>query len=232
MTSAVALEPVGGPTEFLLRRGCGRPESQVRIKSQVRMKHLMRAEPQVRTRPQVRTEANAPEPASRRRRPVPGLSIVQPAQFATLRAIWLRALEDSPNSFAADPYAEAAVLRTVWRRSIAESTWILAWVDEQAVGLARCIADPEDPTGRYIESVWVDPRFRRNGLVAAMLHRLETRARAKGATRFRLWVLDGNSNAMDAYKKLGFAEDGKTSFITMPPGGGLKLERRMAKDLL
>jgi ribosomal protein S18 acetylase RimI-like enzyme len=206
MTSAVALEPVGDTIEF---------PSWHRDHS---------------SEPSVRTEANAPESAVQRR-PIPVISIVQPAQFATLRAVWLRALEDSPSSFAADPDREASLPRKVWRRSVADSTWVVAWINEEPVGLARCLADPDDPTSRYIESVWVDPRFRRKGLVAAMLERLETRARRSGATRFRLWVLDGNSNAVDAYTKLGFAEDGMTSRIMMPLVGKTVPERRMTKEL-
>src|SRR3954451_18549830 len=95
-----------------------------------------------------------------------------------------------------------------WLEKIQTSTWIVAKVGRRSVGCSRLVADDKVPDARYIESVWVHPDFRRRGIVRAMVGKLEELAQEAGAQELRLWVLNTNSGAWDAYLKLGFAEEG------------------------
>jgi ribosomal protein S18 acetylase RimI-like enzyme len=99
------------------------------------------------------------------------------------------------------------------------------------VGCARLVADANLPDARYIESVWVHPDFRRRGIVRTMVGRLEELAQEAGAQELRVWVLDTNSAAWDAYLKLGFADEGTTAPVRHPAKGVVMQEWQMHKPL-
>jgi RimJ/RimL family protein N-acetyltransferase len=66
-----------------------------------------------------------------------------------------------------------------------------------------------------------------------MVEELEWIALATAVPRLRLWVLDTNPTAWDAYLKLGFSpEPDHVKATTKSDGGRPVLERRMVKDLL
>jgi ribosomal protein S18 acetylase RimI-like enzyme len=122
-----------------------------------------------------------------------------------LRSVRLAALRDSPDAFVARLDDELARSPREWRVVIERSAWAGAWVDERIVAIA-CLsaAEPDEPKRPFVESVWVTPQHRRQGLVQAMLHELEKPARAERATHLQLWVLETNQVARDAYLKLDF----------------------------
>jgi GNAT superfamily N-acetyltransferase len=161
------------------------------------------------------------------------VEVLGPADWRKLRAIRLRALRDSPRAFVADRCEECKYRKDVWVKKITTSTWIIARDGEHIIAVANCLDDPESSNGRYIESVWVDPWYRRRGVVRQMLGWFEETARADGKKRLLLWVLANNENAWNAYVKLGFADDKEKSEIRRR---GKKVEfvpeYRMVKNLL
>ena len=90
------------------------------------------------------------------------------------------------------------------------------------------------PQERFIESVWVTPEHRRRGLVRKMLSRLESEARADEVDYLKLWVLETNDSAYDAYVKLDFSEVPEMMQDSWKPqGDGTWVqERLMVKPLL
>jgi ribosomal protein S18 acetylase RimI-like enzyme len=126
--------------------------------------------------------------------------------WCVVRTMRLAALHDSPDSFVNTWAAEWRLPSEYWRSCFTNSTWVVARAGTRYVGIAR-LAPPEHdlPGVPYIESVWVSPDHRRQGVVRRMLDRLECHARVSCATELRLWVLDTNESAMRAYQKLGFS---------------------------
>ena len=161
------------------------------------------------------------------------LDVLGAADWQELRATRLRALGDSPHAFVATYAAEATLPEAYWRGRIESSTWMVARIDGEAIGLAR-LRRPEDepPEVRYVESVWVDPVHRCKGVVRSMLEELESYALKKDVSHLRLWVLDTNESARDAYLKLDFspelgADDVNRTKKTV--AGKPVMERRMIK---
>jgi GNAT superfamily N-acetyltransferase len=101
-------------------------------------------------------------------------------------------------------------------------------------GIAR-LAPPEHglPWVRFVESVWVDPRFRRQGVLREMVEHLEILARSAGAIELRLWVLDTNESAGRAYQKLEFGHMFVSQITPKRLADGTPvLEKLMSKPIL
>ena len=173
-----------------------------------------------------------------------GIDLLSPGEWPALRSARLAALRDSPEAFVAILAVEEKRASEEWVASLTSSFWVVARNDGAVVGIA-CLAakDLAAPEKRFIESVWVDPRYRgQNGrrklnspqsLVRQMLHKLEWCARAEGAKRLQLWVLRDNESAIDAYLKLGFdpVPDSEQDSPKLQSDGTFVQERLMIKPL-
>jgi ribosomal protein S18 acetylase RimI-like enzyme len=163
------------------------------------------------------------------------IDLLGPGDWPVLRCARLAALRDSPDAFVATLAAEVERTQEEWIASIASSTWAVARDVGESVGIA-CLtaANPEAPRERFVESVWVKPEHRRQGLVRRMLGRLEAEARAEGAEYLQLWVLETNDSAYDAYLKLDFYPVPDAVQNSSKPRGDGKFvqERLMVKALL
>ncbi len=163
------------------------------------------------------------------------IAVLDAAQWPELRTTRLRALAVSPDAFVATHAEAIAFPEEYWRDRIESSTWLVAREQGDTIGLARLRPpDDEPPTDvRYIESVWVDPGHRCRGVLRSMVEELEWIALATAVPRLRLWVLDTNPTAWDAYLKLGFSpEPDHVKATTKSDGGRPVLERRMVKEVL
>jgi ribosomal protein S18 acetylase RimI-like enzyme len=156
-----------------------------------------------------------------------------PADWEFLRAMRLAALQNAPEAFVTTYAVEQRRPRNEWVDLLTRSRWVAARKDGKIVGIA-CLAaeDKEGPEKRFIESVWVTPGRRRQGLVRRMLEKLEDQARREGADDLQLWVLDTNDSAADAYVKLGFvwADRVQDSPKLWPDGKRVK-ERFMVRPI-
>jgi len=155
-------------------------------------------------------------------------------QWHTLKVMRLAALWNAPAAFVNSSAVERGLTPEDWQDRFTDATWVTAWVGLDIAGIAR-LAPPEDGLSwvRFVESVWVDPRFRRQGVLREMVEHLEGLARAEGATELRLWVLDTNESAFDAYKKLGFDPMLVSQPTEKRPNGGMPvMERLMSKPIL
>jgi hypothetical protein len=64
-----------------------------------------------------------------------------------------------------------------------------------------------------LESIWVAPIYRYQGVCRDLVQALADRERRMGAIQLLLWVLDGNHDALRAYEALGFQPIGKPQFL-------------------
>ena len=126
--------------------------------------------------------------------------------WPALRAARLEALEKAPDAFVAEAAVEEKRPASYWINTLKTSTWAAAWAGGEVVGIA-CLTrkDQKIPAERFIESVWVTPEHRLKGLVWRMLEALEAEARADGTEWLKLWILQTNMAAANAYNRLGFS---------------------------
>jgi ribosomal protein S18 acetylase RimI-like enzyme len=128
-----------------------------------------------------------------------------------LRRALLKAVGTSPDSFIKTKEEVAAQSHDHWVNEIRSSTWVVAQCGREIVGvvagkLPDSDADREDQAfTRYIESAWIQPAFRGNGLGTQLIHYLlEMEYRNNPQIRqFLLWVLDTNSHAKKMCERLG-----------------------------
>jgi ribosomal protein S18 acetylase RimI-like enzyme len=130
-----------------------------------------------------------------------------------LQDAMLEAVRTSPDSFITTVEEVKTRPLDSWIEEIRSSTWAVAQQNGQVVGIvAGKRPDPasdieDDAVTRYIESVWIDPDFRGQGLGARLIKYLLGVEYQKNqrVRHFRLWVFPTNSTAVSLYERMGFA---------------------------
>ena len=140
------------------------------------------------------------------------LRFLRPADWRTLRDVRLAALQDSPHAFTSRYAQERRWTEREWRRTLKSSTWIVAQKAGEVAGLARSVRERGIPRARNLESIWVAPIYRHQGVCRDLVLALADRERRMGATRLLLWVLDGNHDALRAYERSASGRWGNPSF--------------------
>ena len=88
-----------------------------------------------------------------------------------------------------------------WEREISSSTWAVIQKGDKVVGFAvarwpdgEMDRDVDPTAARFIESVWIDPKLRRQRLAEQLVRFLfeVERAKSPGVGHFLLWVFDKN----------------------------------------
>jgi ribosomal protein S18 acetylase RimI-like enzyme len=156
------------------------------------------------------------------------LRFLSPRDWQVLRKARLRALLDSPHAFMSSFADESARGEPEWRRLFDTATWIVAGENENVIGLAASVREPERPAMRHVESIWVAPTHRRRGVFRALLDGLVEMECGLGVTDLLLWVLEDNHTAQLAYQALHFEPTGERQFL---PDLG-RFERRLRLSVI
>jgi ribosomal protein S18 acetylase RimI-like enzyme len=145
-----------------------------------------------------------------------------------VRAIRLRALEDSPTAFASRLDQERQRPEAFWRERLEEagSATFLALESEEAVGLVTVFLDDDDPGSAHLVSMWVAPDHRRRGVGRQLIEAVLGWAREERAERVKLWVTETNEAAGLLYREMGFVETGARQPL---PSDTNLAEREMAR---
>jgi ribosomal protein S18 acetylase RimI-like enzyme len=153
------------------------------------------------------------------------------ADAPRLQAAMRAAVSTSPEAFfttLADLDARSAAC---WEREIRTSSWAVLEAGDAVVGIAAAkrpdpVADSgHDPAqARFIESVWIYPEFRRQGLGERLLSYLIETQRGRGIEWFLLWVFPANLGAIQFYERLGFKRTGQLKPYTRDDQGSWGLE--------
>jgi GNAT superfamily N-acetyltransferase len=155
------------------------------------------------------------------------LAILGADDWPIAREVRLRALKDSPSAYIADYEDEVTVGEDGWRERFNRMRWVVARDESRIIGLASSVRVAGRPAyERHIESVWVDPRYRRTGVLRAVL--AELAAVEPDVTEWRVWVLDTNTVAREVYDRLGFCATGERQPLT---DGSGRLEIRLRYGL-
>jgi ribosomal protein S18 acetylase RimI-like enzyme len=155
------------------------------------------------------------------------LGLLSPLDWRVLRAARLRALVDSPDTLTSSYAHESAWGELEWQRVFDAATWIVARDAQNPIGLAKSASEPARPATRYVESAWVAPTHRRQGVLRDLLCALAEINRRMGVTELMLCVLEDNHGAQRAYQALGFQWTGERQFL---PALG-QFERRLRQEL-
>ena len=126
------------------------------------------------------------------------------------KEVRLAALKEAPYAFGTR--YEEAIQRTEdeWREIAtarafpADDSLFLAFVGEEAVGIAGGFRDRENPDRMDLTSVWVAPHWRGTGVASALIEAVCDAATLIGATHIAAWVVEGNDRALHLYNRLGF----------------------------
>ena len=128
------------------------------------------------------------------------------------REVRLRALRDSPESFAET--AEEAEERPLsyWEdltRSVTElgrHAMFLACEADAVLGSTYGLRDRDNRDTARIGGMWVAPSHRRRGVGRALLHAALSWAREQGFKRVGLWAPAASPAALSLYRQAGFKE--------------------------
>jgi GNAT superfamily N-acetyltransferase len=138
---------------------------------------------------------------------------ISTANVADFRDVRLRALRDSPTAFARKFDDERRLPTETWLAR-AESNngeraiGYLALDDATSCGIVRGSTNNDNPYIGWVESMWVDPRFRRRGIGQLLIDAIATWASARGFHKLKLNVTCGNDPAIGFYESVGFSATG------------------------
>jgi ribosomal protein S18 acetylase RimI-like enzyme len=137
------------------------------------------------------------------------LRVIASSDWEAFRALRLRALADSPDSFGATLSEAAALTPAVWRdRAAGPGPIVLAFVDDRPVAMGGLYL-PDASADAFVWGMWVEPASRGDGLASQILQRLLHHPQAEGRSVL-LHVTEGNDTARRLYERHGFTEDGET----------------------
>jgi len=131
------------------------------------------------------------------------------------KAIRLRSLKESPDSFGSTYHRELGFSDDQWKsrlKKTPEKIDSLIWLAEtgkSSVGLVSGVLFVREPNHANLFQMWVDPLHREIGIGTELFNRVKAWAVDRGATSIKLSVATNNPSALAAYKKGGFQAAGK-----------------------
>jgi len=126
-----------------------------------------------------------------------------PDSWRTYQEVRLAALREAPNAFGSKWEDEATFEEDVWRDRLRERAQFAAYSEDVVVGIVGG-AESEDRRTAHLVSMWVDPRWRGQGVGDHLVKVVLDWARELGCEEVRLWVADGNREAERLYHRNGF----------------------------
>jgi ribosomal protein S18 acetylase RimI-like enzyme len=134
--------------------------------------------------------------------------------WGVLRSVRLRALSESPGSFATSAEEAAGWPDSVWTAWAEHSAVFVAWAGNEPAGMvSEAPRDGSDECG--LAAMWVDPTYRGSGLADELVTSFLGHARDRGAARVTLWVEPVNLRAAGLYRRHGFTPTGESKETTL-----------------
>jgi GNAT superfamily N-acetyltransferase len=155
----------------------------------------------------------------------PVVELLTPDQWQRVRAIRLRALEESGYAFGGTFEVESAEDEAMWRLKFEKNDFLIASV----AGVDAAMLSVEVLVGDFgatcwIGGCWSDPQFRGKGLMRAMFTFIDEQEKDWKVQGLGVWT--DNFSAIAAYEKLGFVKMGDDTASTRQPG---KFYQRMIR---
>lgn len=136
------------------------------------------------------------------------LRVIDADDWEQFRALRLRALADSPDSFGATLAEASAQAPSVWReRTTSGGPVVLAFAGPAATGMGG-LHLPAATGDAFVWGMWVEPAARGRGVATRILERLLAHADREGRP-VTLHVTRGNDGARRLYERHGFVATGE-----------------------
>ncbi len=119
----------------------------------------------------------------------------------------LAALKEAPYAFGSTHAREVKAPEATWRNGLRSRTRFVAEVDGEVVGTVSGGLG-KARSACAVTAMWVDPRFRRQGIGDLLLTTVLDWARSQRYREVFLWVTEGNDNAERLYVRHGFVRTG------------------------
>ena len=139
---------------------------------------------------------------------------LQKEESKLCKELRLRALKDAPASFT-ETYEDALEHDEDYWHSISSSMvepnkqrMFIAKASENYIGSVYAILAMDDTNTGRLGGMWVDSRYRQQGVGVKLFVALKSWAKDLGLKRLRLWVEDKEKDAKIFYSHLGFRETG------------------------
>jgi GNAT superfamily N-acetyltransferase len=148
---------------------------------------------------------------------------LRPDEAGLFRDLRLRALEESPASFADTATEVAAQPPEYWDKLTASVTrpdgqvMFVAEDEGQPIGFVFGLFDRDDTTLGHLGGMWVHPAARRRGVGRALAEAVIAWGRERKLRGLELWVTEGNRGALDLYGALGFTATGEEDVLPSDP---------------
>ena len=152
---------------------------------------------------------------------------LQSEDWRLYRTVRVRALLDAPEAFGSSAAEAKRLGEEEWRRRVSTRAAFVALAGTAAVGLVSGIEADQAGEAELI-SMWVDPRWRRQGVAGLLIQAVTDWATAQGFSALRLWVADGNEKAERLYARAGFNKTGERQPMGHGPG---RMEFAMLRPL-
>lgn len=130
-------------------------------------------------------------------------------EWQVLRDFRLRALADSPENIGGDLATESMWGESEWRAQLAKYDFIVAAINGATVGgmnVERLVGDFGATC--WIGSCWIDPEYRRQGILREIFSYFDSVASAHGWLVQGIGVFVDNVTAIAVWEKLGFVKMG------------------------
>ena len=137
----------------------------------------------------------------------------------------LAALKEAPYAFGSRYEVEAKAPIDRWRHVVTDRARYVAEEKGVVAGTASG-GDAESTGAAAMTAMWVEPRYRRQGVGDLLVKTVIEWARGAGYSVMFLWVTDGNDNAERLYVRNGFKRTGAAPEVR--PG---RLEYEMSRSL-
>jgi GNAT superfamily N-acetyltransferase len=155
----------------------------------------------------------------------PVVELLTPDQWQRVRAIRLRALEESGYAFGGTFEVESAEDEAMWRLKFEKNDFLIASVDGVDVAILYIeVLKGDFGATCWIGGCWSDPQFRGKGLMRALFTFIDEQEKDWKVQGLGVWT--DNFSAIAAYEKLGFVKMGDDTASTRQPG---KFYQRMIR---
>jgi ribosomal protein S18 acetylase RimI-like enzyme len=149
---------------------------------------------------------------------------VRPEEWEALRALRVRALEDSPDAFgstALEARGRSDEDWITWARAGSSSSASAVFVAEDSgtlVGLCGAFLHEHDPSVAQIVAMWINADYRGRKIGEKLLAAAADWSAHRGADQLVLDVTETNEPAIRLYRRAGFSETGRSEPLRSNPG--------------
>ena len=127
---------------------------------------------------------------------------------ASLRAIRLEALLDSPQAYGSTYEESRTWAPRHWKALCRQWNYYLAFLDDQVVGVVSGGSNELHPGTRWLYAMYVSPGARGSGVADLLVQEVEQWARGEGVQSLYLHVAGPMARARAFYESAGFSDTG------------------------